>query len=121
MLNAPEQVAARAVTTPALALALLLVAAFAPANAGDSATSKMAPPDLSAKMQEKLDARLNGQFKTDEDPAAEALDGKLSDRVEEKNVELQEQLNAQAESLTAADRSAEKKSEEGQAKNAAEE
>jgi len=120
MLNARTRSSARTVAVPALTLALLLIPAFAAVSAADSGGRKAAPTlDLNARMQQKLDARLNGQLDMSDEAASPSLDSTLSDRVDEKNAALKEQLDAQAESLTAAERGAEKSSENQQSETTA--
>ena len=102
---------------PTVTLALMLVPAIA--VAADSSTRKAAPTlDLNAKMQQKLNAKLNGQLNAPEKSSSSALDTDLSKRVDEKSAEVNEQLDEQAKSLTAADRGEEKKAEEAQQEGA---
>lgn len=100
-----QNVRSRLVRTAAL---LAFVAAPGMAIAADQAT--VPPVDLNAKMQEKLNARLNNnQLGTGELD----LDSKLSERVDQKSAETQQQLDNAASTATSADRSGEFTREEG--------
>jgi|SRR5690606_30659653 len=92
----------RNVRSSVIRIAALFAFAAAPgiAIAADQAT---APVDLNARMQEKLNAKLNSNLAGGELD----LDSKLSERVDKKNAETQEQLDSAADALTAADRSGE--------------
>jgi|SRR5690606_15079170 len=99
-----QNVRSRLVRTAAL---FAFVAAPGMAIAADQAS---APVDLNAKMQEKLNARLNNnQLGTGELD----LDSKLSERVDQKSAETQQQLDNAASTATSADRSGEFTREEG--------
>lgn len=79
------------------------IAAPSAALAYGEEEAKADEKDMDARMQEKLSGKL-GTFNTNVE-IGDRLDGKLSDRVDEKNSEMEKKLDAQSEALTAADRS----------------
>ncbi|HLU61594.1 MAG TPA: hypothetical protein VKZ99_04520 [Gammaproteobacteria bacterium] len=93
-----QNVRSRLVRTAAL---LAFVAAPGMAIAADQAT--VPPVDLNAKMQEKLNAKLNSNLGSGELD----LDSKLSERVDRKRAETEQQLDNTASTVTNADRSGE--------------
>ncbi|HEX7029327.1 MAG TPA: hypothetical protein VF254_01935 [Gammaproteobacteria bacterium] len=88
-----------------LAMAALLTApAFHGAVAGDD-DKKAAPVlDLNARLQQTLNAKLNGQMKKKNAIPEDELDGELTARVDEQQAEAAEELEAQASTLTSAKR-----------------
>lgn len=98
-----------------LAMAALVAApAFHGAIAADDDGDKKAAPalDLNARLQETLNAKLNGQIKNKEAIPADKLDGDLSERVGEQQAEAAEALEEQASTLTNAKRGEEEKDRE---------
>lgn len=97
MLNARNGFVVRIATL----LAFLAAPAFLTVAADDQG-KKDAPMDLNARMQQKLDSRLNGNIGNG---GSLDLDSKLSDRVNEKSAQTNKQLDDSANALTEADRS----------------
>lgn len=106
MLNARNWIPLRSLAMTALVAAF----AFNGAIAGDDDDSKTAPVlDLNARLQQKLDAKLNGQINEKEAIPEDRMEGDLSARVNEQQAAAAEELEAQASSLTSAKRGEEDK------------
>ena len=101
-----------------LAAIALVIVPVAGSFAADVDGKKAAPVlDLNARMQQKLNAKLNGNVGGERDPSA-GLDSKLSERVDEQKAEVEQQLDEQAQALTDADRGGEDSNDGAKAETA---
>ena len=114
MLNARNWIPLRLLAITALVAA----PAFNGAVAGDG-DDKAAPVlDLNARLQQKLDAKLNGQMNEKEAIPNDKMEGDLSERVNEQQAATAQELEAQASSLTSAKRGEEDKDKKKAAESA---
>ncbi|HEX7047447.1 MAG TPA: hypothetical protein VF275_07735 [Gammaproteobacteria bacterium] len=98
-----------------LAVAAFVAApAFHGAIAADDGDEKAATPvlDLNARLQQTLNAKLNGQIENSETIPEDKLSGDLSERVDEQQAAAAEALEEQASTLTSAKRGEEEKDQE---------
>lgn len=100
--------------------ALVAAPAFHGAVAGDDDGDAKAAPalDLNARLQQKLNAKLNGQIGKNEAIPEDRLEGQLTERVDEQQAEAAEALEAQAGTLTSANRAEQEKKDEKAAETA---
>lgn len=95
-------------------VAFVAAPAFHGAIAADDDGDKNAAPvlDLNARLQQTLNAKLNGQIESNESIPEDALSGDLSERVNEQQAAAAEELEEQASTLTSAKRGEEEKGQE---------
>lgn len=91
--------------------ALLAAPAFQGAVAGDDGKKAAPVLDLNARLQQTLNAKLNGQIKESQAIPEDQLGGELTERVDEQQAATAEELEAQASSLTSAKRGEEEDKE----------